>query len=425
MSSSWTDKAGRKYDEEFGANMSKNGNIEIQDDTMDRMEDDDLEAGPDPYKDRIIGGKKRIPAKIAKYPRNECKVCGKTFNGRSKWTLCKSCNDGTHKRCIRPGESLDNYKCQRCDPRRQEVPRARANEVNEESWSCNICEFVSLFKANLKRHMREIHKKTVTEADLILKQMQTARDQRVGAEEERVQDDVQNEERTEVQREERGGEGIQDEGTMEQILDKLGFQRLKEIFQKEEVTKEVFMASSALELKTILDIPFGKIKELKIALEKNNEPGFLCPFCEITFVSAEALDVHIKASHNGGYVEEIRSLQENRMLEEDVSTEEVFELEENCENELSMASIEEAGEHWGDESVEVGEKENEMPENEINEIFDNQSMNDSSRYEMDENEIINSLESLSKQLLNSEDENERMLLTNKLRALREKGAEAF
>ena len=138
------------------------------------MEDDDLEAGPDPYKDRIIGGKKRIPAKIAKYPRNECKVCGKTFNGRSKWTLCKSCNDGTHKRCIRPGESLDNYKCQRCDPRRQEVPRARANEVNEESWSCDICEFVSLFKANLKRHMREIHKKTVTEADLILKQMQTA-----------------------------------------------------------------------------------------------------------------------------------------------------------------------------------------------------------------------------------------------------------
>ena len=273
--------------------------------------------------------------------------------------------------------------------------------------------------------MREIYKKTVTEADLILKQMQTARDQRVGAEEERVQDDVQNEERTEVPGEERGGEGIQDEGTMEQILDKLGFQRFKEIFQKEEVTKEVFMASSALELKTILDIPFGKIKELKIALETNNEPGFLCPFCEITFVSAEALDVHIKASHNGGYVEEIRSLQENRMLEEDVSTEEVFELEENCENELSMASIEESGENGGDESLEVSEKENEMPENEINEIFDNQNMNDPSRYEMDENEIINSLESLSKQLLNSEDENERMLLTNKLRALREKGAEAF
>ena len=65
MSSSWTDKAGRKYDEEFGANVSKNGNIENQDLTMDQMEDDDLEAGPDPYKDRIIGGKKRIPAKIA------------------------------------------------------------------------------------------------------------------------------------------------------------------------------------------------------------------------------------------------------------------------------------------------------------------------------------------------------------------------
>ena len=64
MSSSWTDKAGRKYDEEFGANVSKNGNIEIQDDTMDQMEDDDLEAGPDPYKDRIIGGKKRIPVKL-------------------------------------------------------------------------------------------------------------------------------------------------------------------------------------------------------------------------------------------------------------------------------------------------------------------------------------------------------------------------
>ena len=61
--------------------------------------------------------------------------------------------------------------------------------------------------------------------------MQTARVQRVKTEEERVQDDVENEERTEVQREERGGEGIQDERTMEQILDKLGFQRFKEIFQ--------------------------------------------------------------------------------------------------------------------------------------------------------------------------------------------------
>ena len=110
----------------------------------------------------------------------------------------------------------------------------------------------------------------------------------------------------------------------------------------------------------------------------------------------------VSALVNGGYMGEIPSLRENRMLEEDVPTE-VFELEENCENELSMASIEEAGEHWGDESVEVGEKENEMPENEINEIFDNQSMNDSSRYEMDDNEIINSLESLSKQLLCSED----------------------
>ena len=91
--------------------------------------------------------------------------------------------------------------------------------------------FVLLFKANFKRHMRSMHKKTVTKADLILNQNQTARVQRVEAEEERVQDDVENEERTEVQREERGGEGIQDEGTIEQILDKLRFQRFKEIFQ--------------------------------------------------------------------------------------------------------------------------------------------------------------------------------------------------
>ena len=48
------------------------------------------------------------------------------------------------------------------------------------------------------------------------------------------------------------------------------------------------------------------------------------------------------------------------MLEEDVSTEEVFELDENRENELSMASIEESGENGGDESLEVSEKENEM-----------------------------------------------------------------
>ena len=83
---------------------------------------------------------------------------------------------------------------------------------------------------------------------------------------------------------------------MEDVLQKLGLSKVsKEVFANEEIDLEVFKASSALELKTNLNIPFGKIKMLKIEIEKIIEPeatksqkGFLCPFCGKSFVSARA-----------------------------------------------------------------------------------------------------------------------------------------
>ena len=84
-----------------------------------------------------------------------------------------------------------------------------------------------------------------------------------------------------------------EEEKMEDVLQRLGLSKFQEVFANEEIDLEVFKASSALELKTILNIPFGKIKMLKIEIEKNFEPeatksGFLCPFCGKSFVSARA-----------------------------------------------------------------------------------------------------------------------------------------
>ena len=93
-------------------------------------------------------------------------------------------------------------------------------------------------------------------------------------------------------------ENQMNEEKMEDVLERVGLSKFKEVFAKEEIDLEAFKASSALELKTILNIPFGKIKMLKIEIEKNFEPeatksGFLCPFCGKSFESAEILQDHI------------------------------------------------------------------------------------------------------------------------------------
>ena len=93
---------------------------------------------------------------------------------------------------------------------------------------------------------------------------------------------------------------------MEDVLQRLGLSKFQEVFANEEIDLEVFKASSALELKTILNIPFGKIKMLKIEIEKIVEPeatksGFLCPFCGKSFVSADILQEHIAQQHGGGF----------------------------------------------------------------------------------------------------------------------------
>ena len=87
------------------------------DDTIDNLENSPLEPGYDPYADKIIGGKNTIKAVKPKYPQNKCKECNNMFKNRSKWVCCISCDEGTHKRCVRKGESLDNFRCPKWDPR--------------------------------------------------------------------------------------------------------------------------------------------------------------------------------------------------------------------------------------------------------------------------------------------------------------------
>ena len=114
------------------------------------------------------------------------------------------------------------------------------------------------------------------------------------------QEEQEIEENQEEENQEIFEENQMNEEKMEDVLQRLGLSKFQEVFANEEIDLEVFKASSALELKTILNIPFGKIKMLKIEIEKIVEPeatksqkGFLCPFCGKTFVSAEILQEHI------------------------------------------------------------------------------------------------------------------------------------
>ena len=115
---------------------------------------------------------------------------------------------------------------------------------------------------------------------------------------------------------------------MEDVPERVGLSKFKEVFAKEEIDLEAFKASSALELKTILNIPFGKIKMLNIEIEKNFEPeatksGFLCPFCGKSFESAEILQDHISQHHGGGYEGQIEVTLNEEVVNEEVINEEL------------------------------------------------------------------------------------------------------
>ena len=141
--------------------------------------------------------------------------------------------------------------------------------------------------------------------------------------------------------------------------------KYKEIFKRAEIDLEVFKASSALELKTILNIPFGKIKMLKIKIEKMDLPkvpkspkGFLCPFCGKSWVSAQSLQKHIDEKHGGGYAD--KQINESVTLDGEVSNDQIDvsmneieisnredaeqdveaeTLDEECDYDISMNSI--------------------------------------------------------------------------------------
>ena len=149
----------------------------------------------------------------------------------------------------------------------------------------------------------KIHKKSKVDVEIMLsqrrlpKQGEAVEENNVGVQE--VEED--HEGFGENQEEEILEENRKTEEKIEDVLERLGLSKFQEVFAKEEIDLEVFKASSALELKTILNIPFGKIKLVKMEVEKMVEKGFLCPFCENNFVSAESLQSHIEEKHQGGY----------------------------------------------------------------------------------------------------------------------------
>ena len=221
------------------------------------------------------------------------------------------------------------------------------------------------------------------------------------------------------------------EEKMEDVLERLGLSKFKEVFAKEEIDLEAFKASSALELKTILNIPFGKIKMLKIEIEKIVEPeatksGFLCPFCGKSFVSADILQEHIAQQHGGGFSGQIEVT-----LNEEVGNEEVNNEESSNEGQ-DVSIFQDIGEEQDLEAVTLEEEcdismksvRSDVSMNEANEVdLTDVSMNgtsvsdDDDAEELENKEKVEKLKNVANKLLYSDDESEQLNLAEEMRSM--------
>ena len=297
----------------------------------------------------------------------------------------------------------------------------------------------------------KIHKKSKVDVEIMLsqrrlpKQGEAVEENNVGVQE----GEEDHEGFGENQEEEILEENRKTEEKIEDVLERLGLSKFQEVFAKEEIDLEVFKASSALELKTILNIPFGKIKLVKMEVEKMVEKGFLCPFCENNFVSAESLQSHIEEKHQGGYGGENVTLNETVSNDEmEVSNSEIFQerreedddqntsllqdirgeepdavevtLEEECD--ISMASMNETNEevsnNGGDISMKSMNCDDSITEtNDLTDVSMNETLesDDDLAEELENKEKIEKLKLLSHKLLYSEDEAEQVDLAEKMK----------
>ena len=211
-----------------------------------------VEEYDDPYADMVIGGKRKAN-NFQESNKRLCIECPAGFNSKSKKVECTSCDGPVHRYHLTRDDDPEHYKCIKCQPRNRLIP-VRLVEDMPTTFTCNICTFTTIHKYNLKRHMIKQHSKTTEEAEAFLNDMPKD----VAAEFNNSRDPYD----VEVSAE------LTTEDAIEKILDTVGLLELAEKFKNEQIDMETLMTSTALELKSVLNIPFGYAKRIKNEADK-------------------------------------------------------------------------------------------------------------------------------------------------------------
>ena len=87
-----------------------------------------------------------------------CPSCNKGFNSKSVRKECHSCEKSTHNRktCLSMGDDSTVFLCRACKPVERNI--MKPTPKTSDGFKCDCCNFKTMFKYNLQRHMELKHK---------------------------------------------------------------------------------------------------------------------------------------------------------------------------------------------------------------------------------------------------------------------------
>jgi len=123
-----------------------------------------------PYRSRKVGVTAHVQEERERRPNwmsKKCTSCGKGFNSLSRPLQCKGCDTWSHNKskCLSEGAQRNSeYNCKTCKPASAQttVVKHSQNEhmkftKENNKFKCNICDYSSKAKFNIKRHIKNNH----------------------------------------------------------------------------------------------------------------------------------------------------------------------------------------------------------------------------------------------------------------------------
>ena len=123
---------------------------------LDEQPEIEIMEGENPYQGRRVGVSRPVQERNEERAQQwwrgaMCPSCSKGFTSRSGKKQCQSCDKYTHirKSCIIAAENGTVFLCKQCKPLSETSEESSHRKTNND-FKCNVCDFVTSFRYNLK-----------------------------------------------------------------------------------------------------------------------------------------------------------------------------------------------------------------------------------------------------------------------------------